>query len=106
MPCYTRREVTVNMAVADFAVLAAGLRAAGLTADVDAANRTAVVRSRDGRRATLSGGALRYDPRHESIVNEIKRAYSHEVVRVAAKKFGWKLTATQEANVLRAGRKR
>lgn len=103
MPCYTQREVTVKMEASEPAILEAGLKAAGF--QVRTTPTGLYVQNRQGVAAHIRSGQITTQENTSSIINEIKRAYSGEVVRVAAKRFGWKLSATSDANTVRAARR-
>lgn len=103
MPCYTQREVTVELNVANPELLTAGLKAAGFT--VQTTPRGFYVTNSKGLQAHIRDGKITTAAQTESIINEIKRAYSGEVVRTAAKRFGWNLNKTSEANTVLAARR-
>lgn len=107
MPCYTRRNVTVELKVADRDTLIKGLVADQFRVLPGATNAWLTVASKNGIRAQvdLKGGRVVVQEGDEAIVNQIKRAYSGEVVRQAAKRFGWTLTATKQENQFIAGRR-
>lgn len=102
MPCDTRREVTVELKVADEKILIDGLFAAGFNVNSIAGG---LYVNKGRRRGELKNGKITVLEGDESIVNEIKRAYSGEVVRQSAKRFGWTLNATTEQNVVVAKRR-
>jgi hypothetical protein len=104
MPCYTRRETTVVIEAADKDILKAGLEAAGFDRVEQSAGGLRARHKQSGEQITIRDGRLTVQT--ESLINEVKRAYSHEVVRRTAKKFGWKLTETKEQNQYRAARRR
>lgn len=98
MPCYTIKKTTVNVDAMQLSVLLDGLKAAGFDVRLDGETLSF---SRKGSynyhqyalgKLTLSGEA-----ETETLVGDIKRAYSAQVVRVAASKFGWKLSETKTA---------
>ena len=103
MPCYTDREVTVELNVADPNLLTAGLKAAGFT--VQTTPRGFYVTNSKGQQAHVRDGKITTTGSAQSIINEIKRAYSGEVVRTAAKRFGWTLNKTSQTNTVIAGRR-
>lgn len=103
MPCYTERTVSVELNVADPAILERGLQAAGFRV---IKYGTAWEVQRAGRSATIQGGRVTVREGGEAIINQIKQAYAGEAVRVAAKRFGWTLTADkQDVNHLTAQRR-
>ncbi len=103
MPCYTQREVTVELNVADVNLLTAGLKAAGFT--VQTTPRGFYVTNSKGQQAHIRDGKITTQQTSNDIINEVKRAYSGEVVRTAAKRFGWTLSKTNEQNTVVAGRR-
>jgi hypothetical protein len=108
MPCFTKREVPVSVTVAFTAenekILIDGLFADGF--NVNTATNGLYV-NKGARRATidLAQGTMTVLEGDQSIINEIKRAYSGEVVRQAAKRFAWTLQPTKQANVMVAKRR-
>ncbi|MEN3329074.1 MAG: hypothetical protein V7638_3881 [Acidobacteriota bacterium] len=109
MPCYTERAVDVKQTVA-FKAENAEILVSGLVKEGFSANATkdgVISVSKDSRRAeiNLTNGTMVVRESDASIVNEIKRAYSFEVVKQSASRFGWKLTATNDANVMTAKRR-
>jgi hypothetical protein len=104
MPCYTVRETTVDLGAADRKILIDGLRAAGFTV-VDQGDFLDL-RKNDGTSATVRpDGRVAFYAGQERVVNEIKRAYSAEAVRVAAKRFGYTLTTDRQTGRITAGRR-
>ena len=93
MPCDTVRTVTLDLTVADNEVLLRGLKAAGFTVYEQRVGISA--RSKSGALITIANGKASVEEGDEAVVNEVKRAYSNEAVRTAAKRFGW--TTKQDA---------
>jgi hypothetical protein len=106
MPCWERREITVQLDAADPALLRAGLRAAGF--ELEERGDTLYVRRAGrisiGAAARITGGQVIVDEADREIVNEITRAYSAEVVRATARRFGWTAQETGP-NRLKLGRR-
>lgn len=110
MPCFTRREVPVEVTVAfkadNKSILIAGLTAAGFTVTRLSDKRISAVLSPATRGAIIDieKGQVTVNEGQTYLVNEIKRAYSVEVVKTAAKRFGWSLT-NKDANTMLAKRR-
>jgi hypothetical protein len=104
MPCWTRRTTTVELAAADPEVLRRGLLAAEFTITAES-DGVLAVNSRDGRGATIARGQVRVLRGDECVINEIKRAYSQEVVKSAAKRFGYTITTNKQTGKITAGRR-
>ena len=92
MPCYTIKKTSVNVSGMDLAILLAGLKEAGFDARLD---KETLIFSRKGSylyhnyhkgTLTIAGGGV------EETTAEVKRAYSAQVVRQTATRFGWKLS--------------
>ena len=97
MPCDTIVSSTINLGnVGDKALLLRALEGLGYRGEIDGDTITFASRfggngtiHADGR-VELSGRATQLD------ANTIKRAYSTEAVKLAAKKFGWQLRPNGE----------
>ena len=95
MPCYTVKKTTVNVSNMDLDVLAAGLKAAGFDVKQEGAS---FIFSRKGSYLyhSFKAGALELSGNDvEALTAEVKRAYSAQVVRQTAERFGWK-TSTKD----------
>lgn len=103
MPCWTVRETSVELAAADPDILRRGLEAAGFELSMYG---SALLVMRGGQIvAELENGRVTVNRGDTGIVNEIKRAYSAEVVKVAAKRFGYSLTTNKQTGKVTAGRR-
>ena len=97
MPCDTIQSSTINLGnVGDKALLLKALEGLGYRGEIDGDTITFASRFggagtiyADGR-VELTGRATQLDE------NTIKRAYSTEAVKLAAKKFGWSIKQTAE----------
>jgi len=99
MPCDSVQKTSVNLDVADVDILAEALRALGYV--VSQANANGVLASHHEH------GELFYDAKAKKLTtrtrygqqaqnaNEIKVAYSTNVARKVASKFGWSLAETK-----------
>ena len=104
MPCDQSRTVTVNLEVADRQILLEGLKADGFETSVYD-NGDINIYSASGYIGTLTtSGKLQFtsylnaeDQERQSVqrTNMIRRAYSRGVVERTAKKYNWKLKATE-----------
>jgi len=95
MPCWTERVATVELLVADRALLRAALTAAKIEVrergnqwELSRAGQTLGTYGNDSLQ--LRSGVS------TDLANEIKREYSKQVVLSAGKRFGW--TVTQQAD--------
>lgn len=101
MPCNTIRQSTINLAKVDHDLLKAALETMGMTCYV-AQGGILVARDRYGRAATIQNGKLTHDTRmigtggQPLTENMVKQAYSGEVVKSQAKKFGWAVRQTAD----------
>lgn len=104
MPCWTVRETTVDLDAADADVLKRGLEAAGFATSLYEEATTLILRG--GRIvAEITDGKVTVNASETGVINEIKRAYSAEVVRTAAKRFGYSLTTNKQTGKITAGRR-
>lgn len=104
MPCWQRTQSTVKLSgTTDVALLQKALEALGMT--VQLRNGTLVFSAKDadagGIVGTFVNGKLEvrttsWAPFDE---NQIKRAYSVQVVQAAAKKYGWVVRAQSETKL-------
>lgn len=93
MPCYTVKKTTVNVSNMDVNVLSDGLKAAGFDVKLDGQT---VIFSRAGTYVyhTYQKGVLKLTGNDvEALTAEVKRAFSTQAVRQAAKQFGWQLSS-------------
>ena len=86
MPCDQIRVSTVNIGKLNPEPLIAALTTLGLT-PIHSGN---MIRFGRGESYDIATGTMKIGVRYST--NEIKQAYSAEVVKSQAKKFGWKLT--------------
>jgi hypothetical protein len=83
--------VSVELDVADQAVLVRGLKAAGFRVNV--VGNTLYAYNRQGQQVTIRGGRLRAEEGvAERLAGQVKRAYATEAVKTAAAKYGFKVT--------------
>jgi len=93
MPCWTIKKTTVDVGKMEIKTLAAGLKAAGFDVNDDM-NRLLFSRSGSTWYHTYKDGVLTLQGQNvEGITAEVKRAYSAQVVRQTAERFGWKLSS-------------
>lgn len=92
MPCDTITTVGVKLAVADLTLLVAALRVLNLNP------RRVGEMIYFGASESFYKPAQRLSVRSESTVAKIKQAYSAEVVKSQAKRFGWTLKETSPFN--------
>lgn len=103
MPCWTVRETSVELGAADPDVLRRGLEAAGFELSMYG---SALLVMRGGQIvAEIENGRATVNRGDTDVVNEIKRAYSAEVVKTAAKRFGYSLTTNKQTGKITAGRR-
>ena len=94
MPCDQVRIQTLQWQGADIDILAAALEAEGWTVAVSSSRASLTARKGsssvlyDGTQLTIQEG---YGTKVDE--NTIRRAYSTQVVRTTAKKFGWKVSS-------------
>ena len=106
MPCWTVQTAEVNLTNPNPEVLTRALIAAGFKVNsaeysrqfgasftADRFRDTVSVRIIDGRMEVTA--ADRY-ANLSAVSNEVKRAYSAEIIRTASKRFGWNVTAQSE----------
>jgi hypothetical protein len=86
MPCYERRITTVVLETAHLDLLEKALQTLGQTTRHGA---SMTLYTRNGVKAEIKGGKVSIDEQDIKVVDQIKQAYAKEVVRAAAKKFGW-----------------
>ena len=104
MPCWTKRTTTVALEAADFEVLKRGLLAAGFTLAEGQSGKALLV-AKGERTATIVNGRVQVRRDDEDLVNEIKRAYSREAVKTAAKRFGYTVAQDKVKGTLVVGRR-
>lgn len=102
MPCDTRTTVSVALAAADRELLFQALmalgwqpREAGGLIQVYVPNVGAVTITGD-KLNIRTYSYLASEQKAEELANQIRRAYSVEVVKSQAKKFGWQLKQTSD----------
>ena len=97
MPCWTIKKTTVNVDTMNVAILAEGLRAAGFAVNTEVKDRVLFSKAGSTWYHTYEAGKLTIDrdPEVERLTAEVKRAYSAQVVRSTAEKFGWKVQAKE-----------
>jgi hypothetical protein len=103
LPCWTVRETSVELDAADPDILRRGLEAAGFELS-NYGNALLVMRSGQIV-AEIENGRVTVNRGDTAIVNEVKRAYSAEVVKIAAKRFGYSLTTNKQSGKITAGRR-
>lgn len=104
MPCYTRINSTVEFGPAtDAALLAAALRGLGYTVTQMGKNLSFARYDNDVVTGTYANGRMTISGTVDQ--NLLKRAYSAEVVKSSAKRFGWqvKQTGPQQFQVTKRG---
>jgi len=102
MPCWTKQSNTVDMDKVDRVLLVKALKALGYHINDDAYSlKLGCEFSADHfgwngsvyiKNGKLFVGASREGVDLTGRINELKRAYSGEVVQAACKRFGWNLT--------------
>ena len=96
MPCDQVRTTTLALGKVDAGMMKAALQALGFTRIELHAERLSFshgTRSCAGR-LDLRTGRLTMTGNQPLAENEVRRAYSTEVVRATARRFGWTLTQT------------
>jgi len=89
MPCYTIKKTTVNVSKMDVPTLVQGLEAAGVDVRLD---DTTIIFSERGSYLyhNYHNGVLTFAGANvEDLTQQVKRAYSTQVVKRAASQFGW-----------------
>lgn len=91
MPCYTVKKTSVNVSAMNLELLKAGLIAAGFTVN-EQQGRLSFRKNGSYRTHEYSDGKLSVEGEEvEDMVNEVKRAYSAQVIRTSMVRAGWKL---------------
>jgi len=104
MPCYTIKKTTVAVDKMDLLILANGLKSAGFAVTTEG---TELIFSRNGRFHGYRDGQLELSGTNaEDLAAEIKRAYSTQIVKQMASKFGWQLSAKPQTNEFVATKRR
>jgi hypothetical protein len=88
MPCYERRITTVVLETAHLDLLEKALQTLGAVTR-HGASMTLRHSATYGTKVEIKDGKVSLDENYKYIVDEIKQAYAKQVVRAAAKKFGW-----------------
>lgn len=90
MPCNTVIKNSVNFDVVNESVLKRALTADGWNV---VAQRGIIYATKEGRAIEIGKGKATVVQGNEDLVNKVKVAYSKEVVKMAATKFGFKIQA-------------
>ncbi len=90
MPCWTVRQVSIDLKAADGDILLAGMRAAGFTVNQQG-NRLYGTNSQ-GIAFEIINGQVKVNVGDEAIANEINRSYSAQVRDRLAKKLNLRQT--------------
>lgn len=91
MPCYTVKKTSVNVSVMNLGQLKLGLEAAGYKVDKKGATLffsmpgSYLVHEYGDGALSIAGDEV------EGLVNEVKRAYSAQIIRSSMVRAGWKL---------------
>jgi hypothetical protein len=97
MPCYQVRKTTVDAQTMKPDILAEALKQAGFDASQDGAGRVVFTKKGSYQYHWWEAGQLKISGSNAAeMVNEVKRAYSAQVVRSAAQQFGWKASEKQQ----------
>lgn len=98
MPCDQIRLQSVDFANGNVGVLKAALEAAGYEVSHDAERNWLWFRDKSGTRAYRTGTFRNgtFTVQEGIDVDEIKKEYANEAVKVAAKKFNWSVKETAE----------
>lgn len=97
MPCYQVRETKVDAMTMQPAILVEGLKAAGFDASLDGEGRVVFTKRGGYQYHWWQAGRLVIRSNNaEEVINEVKRAYSAQTVRMAAQQFGWKVSEKQQ----------
>lgn len=100
MPCYTVREQSVALEVANHDVLVAALKAAGYRLRRQEQGYI-YGQTPEGVTFTIANGELTLtgeyvtEAQAQKTAAGVKVAYAHEAVKVMTKKYGWQTTATK-----------
>lgn len=97
MPCWTRQSMSVDMKAADLDLLQAAVDALGFQSA-----RTSGYLVLDGRfgRIVIGGGRAELDERDMQTLDQIKRGYSQQVLRAAARRSGWTVQEKDQEHVV------
>lgn len=102
MPCDQVRTTQVAIEAADVTLLAEGLKAIGCTVNtLDVDRKRLTFTDRNGYTGSYAvGKGVTVDPRSHVVrdSNQVRRAYSEQVVRSMAKKFRWTVKQAPAAN--------
>lgn len=106
MPCWQRRVVTVDLNIANYDLLKTGLEAHRFTVR-EVGERALSVRTPDGRKYfRIENGTIEVEQGDEALINQVKQAYSHAIVRSASRRGNWTVTADRsDENQLTIGRR-
>ena len=99
MPCWTIKKTTVNVSAMNLTTLAEGLKAAGF--DVRQETDSLVfARAWSYRYHRYANSEIIIEGTEavEELTQEVKRAYSAQVVRQTAKQFGWNVQVKPQTN--------
>lgn len=97
MPCYSVIRNQVKIQAADRNILKRGIERMGwTTVALDQDTGTMTVRAKNGTLITITQDQATVQQGNESLVDQMKRAYSKEVLLVAAEKYDWTVTEVGE----------
>ena len=108
MPCWTIKKTVVDVGKMNVEILTAGLKAAGFFIGSTQQGMLTFAGQIGEHKYEIATGKLLIDPRQnaEALTAEVKRAYSAQVVRQTANRFGWKLSSKPNTNQFVAQRRR
>lgn len=97
MPCWERREVTLDLNAADTVLLARAMRALGYANVAEVTGGRIRFTTSDGFAGSFEAGKITVD--RQALLsrdpNVLKRAYSREAITAATQRFGWKSTTDE-----------
>ncbi len=93
MPCWSQQTSTVSFSAnTDLKLLAKALEGLGFVVRLDVASKALLFSNAStGQSGTFQDGSLTIKSAKKEDMNVFKRAYSTEVVRSAAQRFGWQV---------------
>lgn len=89
MPCYTQRQITLELTAANQELLIQALESIGFKVQQ---TKGSLSITKGYQTATIRDGQIRVDQSNQAWVGEIKQAYARTAIKVASKRFGWQVT--------------
>ncbi len=97
MPCYATYNISVELTGMHPEILKRAIASLGYE---PIETSSGLHFSCQGRDVRIQGGSISLDPSQIGLVNEIKRAYSRQVIQIAAQQYGMELQPLSENQVI------